>query len=74
VRDAGAGFDPARVDPVRLGLRRSIVERIAEWGGRASIRSAPGEGTVVSLRWTASAQARRPAVAAGPADGLRASR
>jgi signal transduction histidine kinase len=72
VRDAGAGFDPARVDPVRLGLRRSIVERIAEWGGRASIRSAPGEGTVVSLRWTASAQARRPAVAAGPADGLRA--
>jgi len=69
VRDAGAGFDPARVDAARLGLRRSIVERIAEWGGRASIRSAPGEGTVVSLRWTASAQARGPAVAVGPADG-----
>jgi hypothetical protein len=66
VRDAGAGFDPARVDPVRLGLRRSIVERIAEWGGRASVRSAPGEGTVVSLRWTASAQPPGQAAADGP--------
>jgi signal transduction histidine kinase len=51
VRDAGAGFDPARVDPARLGLRSSITERIADWGGLASIRSAPGEGTVVSLCW-----------------------
>jgi signal transduction histidine kinase len=51
VRDAGAGFDPASVDPARLGLRRSITERIADWGGRASIRSAPGEGTEVSLYW-----------------------
>lgn len=53
VRDTGAGFDPARVDPARLGLRRSIVERITDFGGRASIRSAPGEGTVVSLCWAA---------------------
>jgi signal transduction histidine kinase len=67
VRDAGAGFDPARVDPVRLGLRRSIIERLAEWGGRASIRSAPGEGTVVSLRWTAPALARLQAVGAARA-------
>jgi signal transduction histidine kinase len=51
VRDAGVGFDPASVDPARLGLRRSIVERIADWGGQASIRSAPGQGTVVSLQW-----------------------
>jgi signal transduction histidine kinase len=51
VRDAGAGFDPASVDPARLGLRRSITERIADWGGRASIRSAPGHGTEVSLYW-----------------------
>jgi len=56
VRDAGAGFDPASVDPARLGLRRSITERIADWGGLASIRSAPGEGTVVSLRWPGPAQ------------------
>ena len=47
VRDAGAGFDPARVDPARLGLRRSITERVADWGGRVSVRSAPGQGTVV---------------------------
>jgi signal transduction histidine kinase len=63
VRDAGVGFDPARVDPARLGLRRSIIERIADRGGRASIRSAPGEGTVVSLCWTAWPHPGRNAVA-----------
>jgi signal transduction histidine kinase len=51
VRDAGAGFDPDRVDLGRLGLRRSIIERLADQGGHASVWSAPGEGTVVSLRW-----------------------
>ncbi len=44
VRDAGAGFDPARVDPARLGLRRSITERVTDCGGHASVRSAPGQG------------------------------
>ena len=68
VRDAGTGFDPARVDPARLGLRRSVVERIADSGGRASIRSAPGEGTVVSLRWTASARPDGGVAAAAAAD------
>jgi len=63
VRDAGVGFDPARVDPARLGLRRSIIERIADRGGRASIRSAPGEGTVVCLCWTAWPHPERNAVA-----------
>jgi signal transduction histidine kinase len=51
VRDAGAGFDPARVDPARLGLRRSITERVTDWGGRASVRSAPGQGTLVIMSW-----------------------
>jgi len=51
VRDHGAGFDPDQVDPSRLGLRRSIIERIADCGGRAVVRSAPGQGTVVSLSW-----------------------
>jgi signal transduction histidine kinase len=51
VRDAGTGFDPAQVDPGRLGLRRSITERVADWGGRVSVRSAPGQGTVVSMNW-----------------------
>jgi Histidine kinase-, DNA gyrase B-, and HSP90-like ATPase len=51
VRDAGAGFDPARVDPARLGLRRSITGRVTDWGGRVSVRSAPGQGTLVSMSW-----------------------
>jgi signal transduction histidine kinase len=57
VRDTGLGFDPASVDPARLGLRRSIIERVADWGGQASIQSQPGQGTVVSLRWPATADA-----------------
>jgi signal transduction histidine kinase len=67
VRDRGAGFDPARVDPARLGLRRSIVERVADWGGQATVRSAPGAGTVVTLRWLDPAPAPRPTPAPGPA-------
>lgn len=51
VRDDGAGFDPDQVNPSRLGLRRSIAERIADCGGHALVRSAPGQGTVVSLSW-----------------------
>jgi signal transduction histidine kinase len=53
VRDRGIGFDPDRVDAARLGLRRSIAERIADCGGQASIWSQPGQGTVVSLWWPA---------------------
>jgi signal transduction histidine kinase len=53
VRDKGVGFDPGRVGPARLGLRRSITERVADCGGRAVITSAPGEGTLVTLRWPA---------------------
>jgi signal transduction histidine kinase len=51
VQDEGAGFDPARVDRARLGLRRSIAERAADCGGQASIWSEPGRGTVVCLSW-----------------------
>jgi signal transduction histidine kinase len=57
VRDTGAGFDPATAGRTRLGLRRSIAERTAECGGQATVRSAPGEGTEVSLRWPAPAPA-----------------
>jgi signal transduction histidine kinase len=56
IRDRGIGFDRSRVDQARLGLRRSITERTAECGGQASIRSAPGQGTEVSLSWPASGQ------------------
>jgi hypothetical protein len=54
VRDTGAGFDPGNVDPARLGLRRSIVERLADWGGLALIRSSPGAGTEIILCWPSS--------------------
>jgi signal transduction histidine kinase len=57
VRDKGIGFDLARVDGTRLGLRRSIAERTADCGGQASIWSEPGRGTVVRMSWPASAGA-----------------
>jgi signal transduction histidine kinase len=59
VRDAGAGFDPARVDPARLGLRRSITGRVTDWGGRVSVRSAPGQGTLVTMSWPGPVPAAR---------------
>jgi signal transduction histidine kinase len=62
VRDEGAGFDPALVDPARLGLRRSITERITDWGGRVSVRSAPGQGTVVDMSWSGTLPAARAAL------------
>jgi len=56
VRDRGAGFDQTVVDQGRLGLRRSIAERAADCGGQASVRSAPGQGTEVSIVWPAPAR------------------
>ena len=59
VRDAGAGFDRVLVSPARLGVRHSIIERVTDQGGHASIQSAPGEGTVVELRWETGSRAAR---------------
>ncbi|MDQ3897203.1 MAG: PspC domain-containing protein [Actinomycetota bacterium] len=50
VRDWGAGFDLDAVAPDRHGVRESIVDRMARHGGKAAIRSTPGEGTEVELR------------------------
>ncbi len=50
VRDRGAGFDRAAVPTDRHGLSESIEGRLARAGGRATITSAPGEGTEVELR------------------------
>jgi signal transduction histidine kinase len=63
VRDRGTGFDLARVDQTRLGLRRSIAERMADCGGHASIWSVPGRGTAVYMSWPASAEPGRAALA-----------
>ena len=51
VGDAGGGFDPEQVPAERLGLRRSIVERTANAGGEAALRTAIGRGTVIVLSW-----------------------
>ena len=50
VRDRGVGFDPDRIDPLRHGIRGSIMGRLARHGGTATIRSRPGDGTEVRLR------------------------
>jgi signal transduction histidine kinase len=49
VRDRGVGFDPSTVEDNRHGVRGSILGRMARHGGRAEIRSEPGEGTEVRL-------------------------
>lgn len=49
VRDRGVGFDPTAVAADRHGLAESIHARMQRVGGRAEVRSAPGEGTEVHL-------------------------
>ena len=51
IRDCGVGFEPGRTGTDRLGVRRSIIERIADSGGYASVQSAPGAGTTVTMCW-----------------------
>jgi signal transduction histidine kinase len=49
VRDRGVGFDVDAVPADRRGVRDSIVGRMERHGGRAGVRSKPGEGTEVEL-------------------------
>lgn len=49
VRDRGRGFTLDGIADDRMGVRRSIIERMERHGGTASIRSAPGEGTEIRL-------------------------
>jgi signal transduction histidine kinase len=49
VRDNGRGFDPAAGHPGHFGLD-SMRSRAAEIGGRLTIASTPGYGTVVRVR------------------------
>jgi signal transduction histidine kinase len=49
VRDRGQGFDLDSVADDRMGVKGSIVNRMARHGGTAGVRSRPGEGTEVRL-------------------------
>jgi len=53
ISDAGPGFDLAAIGPDRLGIRASILARMAGVAGTAEIESG-ASGTVVSLGWVRS--------------------
>lgn len=50
VQDDGIGFMRDAHSP-RLGVQRSIVDRMDDLGGSALVDSAPGQGTKVVLTW-----------------------
>ncbi|QRP71106.1 hypothetical protein I6J21_02815 [Corynebacterium glucuronolyticum] len=52
IRDAGNGFDLSEVVPNNVGLRVSVIERLASVGGSAKVISAEGKGTRILLRWS----------------------
>jgi signal transduction histidine kinase len=49
IDDRGPGFDPDAIPHDRHGVRESIIGRMKRYGGRAEIRSEPGDGTEVEL-------------------------
>jgi signal transduction histidine kinase len=49
VRDRGKGFDLEAIPVDRMGVRGSIIGRMERNGGKATVRTAPGEGTEVRL-------------------------
>ena len=51
VNDNGRGFDPAAAGRGRHGVSGSIIARMHDVGGRATVDSAPGEGACITLRW-----------------------
>lgn len=53
VHDDGVGFALNRIPPERLGVRVSVIGRMAAVpGGAAEVTSRPNEGTRVRLTWT----------------------
>jgi signal transduction histidine kinase/phage shock protein PspC (stress-responsive transcriptional regulator) len=52
VRDRGRGFDPDAVADGRLGISKSIMERMQRHGGTARLRSSAETGTEVTLEMT----------------------
>lgn len=51
IGDTGVGFDVDEVPVERLGLRVSIIERVANAGGWVDIASLPGQGAVINIQW-----------------------
>ncbi|WP_460864037.1 sensor histidine kinase [Rhodococcus aerolatus] len=49
VRDRGTGFDAGAVEG--RGLRESVRGRVSRVGGTVALRTTPGGGTTVRLRW-----------------------
>jgi signal transduction histidine kinase/phage shock protein PspC (stress-responsive transcriptional regulator) len=49
VRDRGHGFDVDAVAEDRMGVKGSIIDRMARHGGTATVRSASSDGTEVRL-------------------------
>ncbi len=70
VRDRGKGFDPAAVPGDRKGVAESIRGRMSRHGGEATVQSAPGEGTKVTLTMPRRARpepaGQAPTAAGGP--------
>ena len=60
VRDRGKGFDQAAVPGDRKGVAESIRARMERRGGEATIRSAEGEGTEVTLTMPRAAKQPEP--------------
>jgi signal transduction histidine kinase len=71
VRDRGKGFDPAAVPGDRKGVAESIRGRMSRHGGEASVQSAPGEGTKVTLTMPRTARSEPAGQAQAAADGSR---
>ncbi|WP_370364308.1 sensor histidine kinase [Catenulispora sp. GP43] len=57
VRDRGPGFDLGAVGADRMGIRESIVGRMARHGGHGEVRTALGAGTEVRLEMRSEARA-----------------
>jgi signal transduction histidine kinase/phage shock protein PspC (stress-responsive transcriptional regulator) len=49
VRDRGRGFKVDDIGEDRLGIRRSIIDRVTRFGGLVNVRSTEGEGTEIYL-------------------------
>ncbi len=69
VRDRGKGFDPAAVPGDRKGVAESIRGRMSRHGGEATVQSAPGEGTKVTLTMPRRARSEPAGQAQPAADG-----